>query len=371
MYYRVIFIIIKMTSILCVGDLHIQVDNLMEIEIFMSKLVIEIIKHKPNIIVCLGDVLHTHERLHTLALNKAYDVIDTFRKYAKTFVLVGNHDMINNQVFLNDNHWMNGMKEWKDVIIVDKVLVEMINDKKFVFVPYVSPGRFEEALNTVGKDMWQNADCIFAHQEFKGCKMGAIISVEGDFWHPSYPNVVSGHIHMRQFVENNIYYTGSALQNAFGESEMNIVALLTFGESNTDYIRNEINLDMARKKIIYKDITDMDKFKMQKTEDKIKLTLNGNMGEFKAFKKTKKYKELIDSGAKVVFKPNNIGIETELSVYNDIHAKSNDSNVSDGIVSFVDILSTLVHKEANQYLFKSYEKVVNNKDVDINDIVYV
>ena len=58
--------------------------------------------------------------------------------------------------------------------------------------------------------------------------MGAIISVEGDKWSLKFPNVISGHIHERQIPQKNIYYPGSAMQHAFGESKKNIIAHLNF-----------------------------------------------------------------------------------------------------------------------------------------------
>ena len=37
---------------------------------------------KPDFIVCLGDLLHNHERLNTMTLNKAYDFIHKMRNIA-------------------------------------------------------------------------------------------------------------------------------------------------------------------------------------------------------------------------------------------------------------------------------------------------
>ena len=39
----------------------------------------------------------------------------------KTIVIVGNHDLINNQQFLTQNHWMNAMKDWENVRVIDDV----------------------------------------------------------------------------------------------------------------------------------------------------------------------------------------------------------------------------------------------------------
>ena len=181
----------------------------------------------PDFIVVLGDLLHEHERIHTITLNKAYGYIDRLRMLAKTFILIGNHDMINNQQFLNENHWMNGMKEWENVTIVDKVKSYEIKGKIFYFCPYVPPGRFVEALNTSGKE-WEKCDGIFAHQEFYGCKMGAIESVEGDKWSLEHPNVISGHIHSNQTIQKNVYYPGAAMQHAFGESHKNVIPCMKF-----------------------------------------------------------------------------------------------------------------------------------------------
>ncbi len=79
--------------------------------------------------------------------------------------------------------------------------------------------------------MVENVNCIFAHQEFYGCKMGAIESIEGDKWDHSFPLVISGHIHSEQRPQKNIFYPGSVIQHAFGESEDNGLLLLIFNGS--------------------------------------------------------------------------------------------------------------------------------------------
>jgi len=347
------------TTVLCIGDPHIQVSNIPETDLLLDRLIKLATEKQPDLIIVLGDVLHTHERLHTLALNKAYEMINKLRLITKTYVLVGNHDMINNQVFLNENHWLSGMKEWDKTVIADKVLTETIKGEKFVFIPYVPPGRFQEALCTIGNE-WKDASCIFAHQEFAGCKMGAIISIEGDKWPLTYPNVVSGHIHSRQIPQENIYYTGSAMQHAFGESEKNIIAYLRF--ENGKYEREEIDLQLPRKKIVYMDVEDIDNYVVPTTEDTLKVTVSGNYDQFKALKKTKKYKNLLDKGVKVIFKPKKI--------------KSNSNVISEpeenfGGSDFQTILGTIVNDQKDPYLVKAYELIVNSKDVNVDDIMFL
>jgi DNA repair exonuclease SbcCD nuclease subunit len=356
-----------MLKIMAIGDSHIQPENILEVNILIQRLEELAKKIQPDFIVILGDTLHTHERVHTTALNKAYEFIDRMRKLAHTFVLNGNHDSTSNQIFLTDHHWMNGMKEWENVTIVDKVIVKEEKGYKFTFVPYVAPGKFIKALDTVG-NAWKNSHCIFAHQEFQGCKMGAITSIEGDEWKEEYPYTVSGHIHSRQFIGKNIYYCGSSMQHAFGESEKNIIPILSWKNSKQKkYDLEEVDLCLPRKKIVYSDVDSMEDYKIpENTQDKIKITLSGNYEEFKAFKRTKKYKELIKSGTKVVFKPKKLKApEGDEDKKDPDYILNTESTEND----FSKILNALVLREKNKYLYQVYELVINNKEISEEDFL--
>jgi len=212
-------------------------------------------------------------------------------------------------------------------------------------------------LNTLDQE-WEDASCIFAHQEFYGCKMGAITSIEGDRWPLTYPHVISGHIHSRQIIQDNIYYTGSAMQHAFGESEKNIIAYLTFQDA--EYEREEIDLRLPRKKIVYKDVEDMEEFSVPDSEDKIKITVSGVYDQFKAFKKTKKYKDIVNKGVKIVFKPKKL----------EMKKKEDDINISSDI-SFKTILSGVINKQKDKYLSQAFEFIVNEKEIDSEDIMFL
>jgi len=354
-------------TVLFIGDPHIQVSNIPEVDLFIERIINLATEKQPDLIIIAGDLLHTHERLHTIALNKAYELVENMRLITKTYVLVGNHDMQNNQQFLTNGHWMNGMKEWDNTVVVDQVMSETIDGEKFVFVPYVPPGRFEEALHTLdGK--WDDASCIFAHQEFAGCKMGAIISVEGDKWPDDNPHVISGHIHSRQIPQENIYYSGSAMQHAFGESTKNIIPYLTF--DNREYKREEVDLKLPRKKIVYMDVEDIDDYEAPDTDDKIKVTLSGNYGQFKALKKTKKYKKLLEKGIKVIFKP-----KKPKKKKMQINEKGEEIEVVDEVQSsgtdFKTILGSIVTDQRDPYLTQAYELIINGKKMGLDDVIFL
>jgi DNA repair exonuclease SbcCD nuclease subunit len=345
-----------MTSVLFIGDPHFQVDNIPEINIFLDKLEELARTQNPTIICIGGDILHTHERLHTIPLNKAYDLVERMRKITKTYVLVGNHDAINNQIFLTDNHWMNGMKEWSNVVIVDKVEHLDINGVHMVFCPYVPPGRFQEALNSNERE-WRNSHCIFAHQEFAGCKMGAIVSVDGDKWPEDYPFIVSGHIHENQRPQKNVYYPGSAMQHAFGESDKNIISIISWDDSG-EHVITEHDLDMPRKRIIYTNIEDVTELEPPKTDDKIKITISGNYEEFKTFKKSQKYRDIVKTGTKVVFKPRK-------------HDKKEIGKTQIDETDFNKILYALILNEEDSYLYQAHEQIVNGKKIEVKDVFFL
>ena len=351
-----------MTTAIIIGDTHFKVDNIKEVDLFIEK-VTEVVKDKnPDFVVLLGDTLDTHERIHTIPLNRAYKFINNIRKFSSVFVLVGNHDMINHSQYLNDNHWLNALKEWENVTIVDKAIVENIDGYDFAFCPYVANGRFEEALNTV-YEQWKEAVCVFAHQEFYGCKMGAFNSVDGDKWSLECPNVISGHIHLNQKPQDNIYYPGSSLPVAFGESNKNIIAYVTFGEEKS-YELEEIDLELPKKKILYVNIDDINEFNVpEETEDKIKVSVSGLYEDFKTFKGTSKYKDLISKGVKVIFKPKRIEKKLKKeTLKNNIENNPND---------FTTIIQDIIEQERNSYLLEAYELVFNNKEINAEDILLI
>jgi hypothetical protein len=151
------------------------------------------------------------------------------------------------------------------------------------------------------------------------------------------------------------------MQHAFGESDKNIIPILTWNNPGEQYILREVDLELPRKKIIYSDVVSMEEFKIPETEDKVKITLSGNYEEFKAFKKSKKYKEIIKTGTKVVFKPKKIKQDDELKTIAEPVDETN----------FISILSSLVNTEKNSFLYQVYELVVNNNQISEDDVAFL
>ena len=308
-------------TVLCIGDPHIRVSNIADVDLFLERIVERVLATSQlDAIVVLGDTLHDHERLHTTPLNKAIEFFVTLSRYAPTWVLVGNHDMIGNQQFLTENHWLVAIKSLAGVRVVDHV--EYCPELNAILLPYVPNGRFQEALDTGNTDP-RDASVIFAHQEFRGCVMGAFISDHGDEYPETSTPVVSGHIHSNQQPQPNVYYPGSMLQHAFGESTRNVVALVRVpqqvetpdivvdtGDTVDDGVTTaavsvqEIDLELHRKITLYADAEEFEAISQKVPDDAThtRLVITGTSDEFKALRKKKVFKTLKTRGVKVVFK---------------------------------------------------------------------
>ena len=341
-----------MVKAIVIGDPHFQVSNIQEVDKFIVKINDLAIKTNPDLIVILGDVLHNHERLHTIALNKAYEFFNLMKNIAPTFILVGNHDLCTNQEFLSKNHWMNAVKMWENIHVVDDVMINKIGSEILTFVPYVPNGRFMEAIESKKCNDWKKSSVIFAHQEFKGCKMGCIISESGDVWDENFPSIISGHIHSNQTPQKNIYYPGSAMQIAFGESQKNIIAIVNI--ENSSYSLEEVDLELSRKKIVYMDVLGLEDYKIKENpnNDKIKITLSGEYENFKTVKKSEKYKKLLKNGIKIVFKESKKNIKSKNDLINQY--SSTDVSSSD----FFNILKDLVKKEDDEIINNYLKQMV-------------
>ena len=100
------------SSVLFIGDIHIKMSNLFKVNSILEKVRGKTLwkGDTPTLAVLAGDILDTHERLHTQLMNKALELILALADHMPTFVLVGNHDYINNSQFCSNEHWMVSLK---------------------------------------------------------------------------------------------------------------------------------------------------------------------------------------------------------------------------------------------------------------------
>jgi DNA repair exonuclease SbcCD nuclease subunit len=360
-------------DVLFIGDPHIQLKHLATARVMIDRLETLANCQSPAIIVIAGDLLHNHERIHTTEMNVAIDLVRRMRTIAPTFVLVGNHDYIQNCQFLTTNHWMNALKDWDGVTIVDEVITRTYDRHGrtfvFVFVPYVPCGRFVEALDTCGTT-WTSATCIFAHQEFRGCNMGAIVSETGDVWDTGYPHVVSGHIHGTQTVGRNVYYPGTPMQHTFGEGDNKRVSMLSFEASNeasneAPYTTFAHDLGLPRKRTVHLTTTQAESYDVHAdvadNGDTFRYVITGTTTQIDGYRDSGAYANMIASASKIVLKRG--GADDKGSTVN---GPFDVEGAADG--QFDVILRDAVVRAGDVRAYKAYEWYVNDQVIDMNDV---
>ena len=224
------------TSMLCVGDMHVRMDNLAAAEKMASFCIEECAKRACGVVAVLGDLLHYHKKLMTQPMNAVVGFLkELLDSGLKVVVLVGNHDMLSNQTYLDtEGHWMGSLKHWaecaegplRSLWIVDEPVVLRFGAASVTCCPYVPPGKFVCSLDRLGRRVWTSSDVVIAHQEMLGAKMGAIVSSDGDAWDAEWPLLVSGHIHDRQWIGHNVYYAGSSMQHSIAEQDSKTLAVV-------------------------------------------------------------------------------------------------------------------------------------------------
>jgi DNA repair exonuclease SbcCD nuclease subunit len=316
-------------KVLAIGDLHYKSTNTAIMPKVEENLLAIVEETQPHKIVLLGDILDRHETVHTDHLNAAIAFIEKLRQRVPTYVLMGNHDLSSNRVYLEPQHAFNALKGRENLEIVDAPLLE----GPLLFMPYVPNGMFMKAVG----NLHTQAAVVFCHQEFKGASFGHLRSESPDEWPSDASLLISGHIHDRQALQPNLLYAGTPFQQAFGESLDKTVCLveLTPGKypSFTHLPTNmpkRITLELSIDEIADLDINPNDLYRIQ-----IKCP---SPSAWQAFRKTKDYKKLIAMNVKlmpITDKPNA------------------DKNTSTTRKSYLQVLQDLVNQDKESALLNT------------------
>jgi DNA repair exonuclease SbcCD nuclease subunit len=344
--------------VLAIGDPHFKINNAQETEMMVERL-IEIAKDtKPDLIVNLGDTLDRHESIHVCPLKRANKFMSRLRDIAPTILIIGNHDRPNNSTFLTDDHPFGGLKEWKNLTVVDDVKIQNINGFKLLYIPYVPPGRLQEALNTVPESMDPAPDIVFSHGEYKGAKMGAVVSDTGDIWDINSPYNISGHVHDHDQLQDNLLYVGTPIPHAFGDKENKCVVLVTLNKLENS-IKPSINIDKIYVNVANKIVLKVSALEAMNIKDKvdelkktgadIKIVIKGTTTEISSVIKREELKLLTDK-AKVVY--DDITDEKKIKGNDTEEAIIGEQTI---IVKFIDQLYTKI--KDNDELLKAYKMI--------------
>jgi len=321
-------------KIIAIGDPHFKDNNTYETNIMHSSIIKLLIKYKNNDniidVVIEGDILDKFEAVKEGTFNRVLKFVEDIMKHCRhVYLIIGNHDRPNNNVFLTDEHFFNALKKWKNITVIDKVMIIKIKaennisedeeiEAEFVFVPYVPVGKFRQALNTVGLDHpLENPNCnteqweklktmagVFSHQEYYGCKIGHLRSSNGDLWPKDAPFNVSGHIHDEEYLQPNLHYTGTPMQHGHTDTGNKTISLYNYEKIDNKWqMGKEEKIDLKIPKKIHLKLTkeELLNFEIPENATQIKIDIAIDTVEYLQLVKNPKIKKLLD--AKIKIKP--------------------------------------------------------------------
>lgn len=282
-------------KILTIGDPHFKGDNECDTDKLQSEVLKLIDERDINTVVVLGDIMHDHGKAKMDVYNRACKFLLAITKKLgrdNVFVLIGNHDRINNKISSGDCHFFQLFKHDLNIYptIVDNVLQIVKDDKKFVFVQYIEPGLLQAYLDKAGIEI-DDVTTFFMHQEFKGCRLGSQISQNGDAWDEDNPFVVSGHIHEFQTPQSNIMYIGTPMQVSFGCGPNKYVAVLTYEGDTSKPEIEKISLDIPKKLNVRLSCSEFNNYDVP-DDSWIKFKIHDTSRKISALKQSNKYEKV-------------------------------------------------------------------------------
>lgn len=290
-----------MLRVLCIGDLHINKDNLLETVILRDRLLELTAQANPELIVVMGDTLHNFNNFTSHPHRDAEMLINDLSKFAPVILLIGNHDIPGKRLFMSDLHPFTGLSYHPNVTVVDTMChIGNINGVQYAAVPYSPDGRFMEALQTNSQFDIESTHVIFAHQSFAGCSNPAYTS-KGDPWDETYPLVISGHIHQYERIRNNIIYVGTPRQTDFGDTDPEkTISLFEIRVGHLQFVEHRIPTRMPPKVTIEVCCSRVNRWKLPKDlaiiKGNVKIKLIGTRTEINTVKSHPKVAEWNELG---------------------------------------------------------------------------
>lgn len=178
------------------------------------------------LLIHTGDLFESlTEKISKQVFLNVFDKFATFSKEGIPIILlVGNHDWLDKT---ETSHIIEPFREIENVLIVDKSMVQYVDNVALGFIPYTSKD-FRERVKDVRNEItesshWPEFKYLFTHQGVNGAKVGPRdIILKSEYSHYDFCidffNVVfNGHYHKMQVYEAGFVIVGSSIQKDFGE----------------------------------------------------------------------------------------------------------------------------------------------------------
>jgi predicted phosphodiesterase len=300
-------------KILAIGDLHYKKDNAPDTLKLTERILEEISKQQPHMVVFLGDSL---DRFEDIKMDPQRRVINLFRRTRRLLleihqeieplmvILIGNHDRPSPQGYQNHDHPFTALEEWSHTLVVSKPLKLKYMGVSMALMPYIPPGGFIEALDTASfpdefdvqlgnliesgylreySESWETVEIIFGHQELTGVDFNGRAS-NAENWPNDAPLLVNGHIHAHSYVKSNFLCLGAPIQHEYEDNPKRYFGLFDLPErsvkegTHTRELPEHtlIPVNVTNKTRIDIHIDDLDDFECP--EGQLKIVISGPRG---------------------------------------------------------------------------------------------
>jgi len=280
-----------MHNLLLFGDLHLRKGHLQQGEEACYALVAKAKEVSPDIIVLMGDVLHTHEMAHITPFKLLEGLLDDLRKIAPVYVLVGNHDFKSATEDQTGEHFLGPYKKWAKVKVIDRVSEVTLGGHTIVATPYLPYGKFCSSVEEVVEDLDQ-VDLILTHQPF------LVVDPKAEVLPRDYPVVYSGHIHDKCHPQSNLHYIGSSCQENYSEKPDKYACLLEVSKKGVSHRYLRLDIRSIHLEKVRVDELDVKKLVKITQHHEVRLILQGTREEKSDFQSQKENRVLLAAGIK-------------------------------------------------------------------------
>lgn len=208
----------KVVAIL-VNDIHLNKDNGELIKSIFKQLV-DICKDcKTNNIFCGGDVFTNRSGQPLSCLTDWKDILQMLNK-KKIFlhVIPGNHDKTDKD---SNRSYLDIFSE-PCLCVYDIITNSMFDNLEVVFAPYFGEERWLSDYKEFEKEnKIKSPSILITHMGFEGVVNNdgsSVVSNIKPSMFKKYTSVLIGHYHNASKIAKNVFYTGSAYQNNYGET---------------------------------------------------------------------------------------------------------------------------------------------------------
>lgn len=229
----------KNVAAVLINDVHLDKNNGELVESIFKQAEQVCIKNDCYFLICSGDVF-TNRSAQPLDVLKVFKrILKSLRKKGIAFYSIpGNHDKTNpdsNSSYLDLYN--------KEMKVINTPSILNINGVDFTFIPYYSEAVWEEYFEEISGKIDQEAvNIMVTHRAFNGVKNNDGSVVETEFKNSKlkiFNKVLVGHYHNASKVGENIYYTGSAYQNNYGETIEDKGFTLIYDDGELEFVESE------------------------------------------------------------------------------------------------------------------------------------